>query len=224
MRKMFYITTFIIILLVSFLGITYSYEYTGNNSLRFELIGPEILYVDVNSEYVEYGVNVYHNNVLISDKVVIDNKMVNTSMLGEYIVNYSIEVDGNLEYINRKVIVIDKSSPVMKLKGDESISILLGGTFVEPGFVVTDNYDDDLNDKVTVTGSVDTFKEGKYYIDYSVYDSSGNKGVSRREVVVVKPDITVVDSRENIVRATNFSEKNYSNTIIKNVFTSNGIY
>ena len=57
---------FIIVLIVSFLGITYSFEYTNDEQLTFELIGPTNLYLDVNTEYTEYGIKVINNKIDIS--------------------------------------------------------------------------------------------------------------------------------------------------------------
>ena len=64
MKRIVFLVSFITILLVSFLGITYSYEYNDNESLKFELVGPSVLYIDVNSEYEEYGVKVIDDNEL----------------------------------------------------------------------------------------------------------------------------------------------------------------
>ena len=46
-KKYYYITTFIIFLIVGFIGITYSYEIDGDSQVEFNLIGPETLYMDV---------------------------------------------------------------------------------------------------------------------------------------------------------------------------------
>lgn len=63
MKKM-YVMGFIIVLLVSYLGVTYSFEYNKNESLSFELIGPSMLYVDVGIKYKENGVKVINNEML----------------------------------------------------------------------------------------------------------------------------------------------------------------
>ena len=42
MKRYYYITTSIIMLIVSFIGITYSYEYNGDDTIKFELIGPQL--------------------------------------------------------------------------------------------------------------------------------------------------------------------------------------
>ena len=107
MRKLFYITTIIVIVLVGFLGVTYSYEYNDDSFFKFELIGPYELYLDVNSEYNEYGVKVIKNGYDVSSNVIIDNSLVNMNKLGEYRVKYEIKNDGYTEYIYRIVKVID---------------------------------------------------------------------------------------------------------------------
>ena len=79
MKRIVFLTSFIIILLVSFLGITYSYEYNDNEIFKFELIGPSVLYIDVNSEYEEYGVKVVNNNIDVSSLVKIDSSNLDIS-------------------------------------------------------------------------------------------------------------------------------------------------
>ena len=79
MKRIVFLVSFITILLVSFLGITYSYEYNETNSLKFDLIGPSILYIDVNSEYEEYGIKVLNNGIDISSSVKIDSSSLELS-------------------------------------------------------------------------------------------------------------------------------------------------
>ena len=220
MRKIYYVSIILIVLIVSFIGITYSFEYNEDGELSFELIGPSTLYIDVDTDYQEYGIKVYSNGIDISNKVTIDNSMVDTSKLGEYNVKYSI----NDEYINRKVIVIDKGSPVIKLNGGNEVYILLGGKYEEAGYTVSDNYDTNLDDKVIVTGSVDTNTEGSYEIIYGVSDNSGNKGEAKRTVIVKKPVISVDNNYGNRVSPTSYNVYLYTNTVVKNNFTNDGVY
>lgn len=197
MKRYYYITTFIIMLIVSFIGITYSYEYNGDDTIKFELIGPQLLYVDVNTEYKEYGIMVKYHGIDISKQVEIDSNEVDTSKLGNYQVKYSIKTDTGSEYIYREVIVVDMSKPKIELIGGEEVKVLLGGTYVEYGYKVEDNYDKDIQDKVIVSGNVDTSKIGEYQIKYTVSDSSNNKSEVIRKVLVVEPDITL-SNEENI--------------------------
>lgn len=188
MKKIMYITSFVIIMLVSFLGITYSYEYNGMDSLKFILIGPTTLYMDVNTDYQEYGIKVFNNGVDVSSSVKIDSSLVNVNMLGEYKVKYEIDVDGNKEYVYRDVIVIDNISPEIKLKGNEIIYINLNDEYYEEGYEVSDNYDVGLEKKVSIRGRVNTSVVGEYELLYSTIDSSGNIGSVKRLVIVRELD------------------------------------
>lgn len=221
-KKYYYITTFIIFLIVGFIGITYSYEYDDNDSVTFSLIGPQVLYMDVNTEYKEYGVLVKYKNKDISDRVAIDTKMVNTLKLGEYKVKYSVNIDNREEYIYRTVKVIDMSSPKILLLGGDSITILINGNYYESGYKVVDNYDKDLDDKVVVKGYVDTHHEGIYKLEYTVSDSSNNTSSKIREVIVKKPIITLSNSTNGVIY-NGINAYNFSNTIISNKFNDKGV-
>lgn len=189
MRKLFYITTIIVIVLVGFLGVTYSYEYNDDSFFKFELIGPYELYLDVNSEYNEYGVKVIKNGYDVSSNVIIDNSLVNMNKLGEYRVKYEIKNDGYTEYIYRIVKVIDNIAPVIKLNGEEIVYVKLGDSYKEYGCVVNDNYDNNLDKKVIVSSNLNTSKIGEYVIEYRVSDSSGNESRVSRIVKVIDDDI-----------------------------------
>lgn len=184
MRKIFGITTFIIVLLVSFLGITYSYEYNENNSLKFELLGSYELELELDSKYIEYGVKVTNNGKDISSLVKIDTSLLDMSKVGDYKVKYELDVDGNKEYIYRIVKVREYISPWIKLNGEEIVYINLNETYVEPGYEVSDNYDTDLDNKVVITSYLNVTKVGEYKIEYKVIDSSGNEQKVNRIVIV----------------------------------------
>lgn len=224
MKKIIYISVFIVILLISFLSITYSYEYNDKGTLKFELIGPSKLYVDINSEYNEYGVLVFNNGQDISSLVNIDTSLLNVNKLGEYRVKYEIMVDGNSEYIYRDVYVVDMSKPIIELKGNSEVYVLLGGSYVEEGYIVTDNYDTNIKDSVVVNSNVNTNKVGEYQIEYKATDSSGNESVAIRKIIVKKPEVTLADISGNRYTIRSYNVSNYSNTITLNNWTDNGVY
>ena len=224
MNKMYYVVIFITVLLISFLGITYSYEYNDDSSLEFELVGPTTLYLDVYSEYEEYGIKVLYNNKNISDQVQIDDSKLNMNELGEYRIKYEVNINNRHEYVYRKVVVMDRKAPVIELTGGKDIYILLNGNYYEHGYTVNDNYDKNLDKKVTTSGSVNTSKEGEYVITYSVTDSSGNKGEVKRTVSVKKPVISIGTGRQNGIRAGFYNVRSFANTVIINKFNNNGIY
>ena len=221
MKRIYYVFVVLIILMVSFLGITYSVEYQDDRNISFELIGPTTLYMNVGSPYIEYGIKVTVDNTDVSDKVLIDSSNVDINKHGEYKVKYQY----SSEYVYREVIVFDKEKPIINLIGGEEVYILLNGSYQENGYTVTDNYDTDLHDKVKIEGKVDTNKEGEYIIKYSVTDSSGNTGEASRKVIVKKPIISIDnDNSRHIYTPTSYNVTLYSNTIIKNSFYKYGIY
>lgn len=104
-------------------------------------------------------------------------------------------------------ILIDKKPPEITLNGDTNMTIYHGGTFVDPGYVATDNLDSNIQNKVTVTGSVNTFQTGTYEIEYSVTDHAGNTATS------VKRTVRVID----------YNPSNYQPPVIQPpVITLNG--
>lgn len=184
MRKLYVITTFIIVLLVSFLGITYSYEYNENNSLMFELIGPYEIILELNENYYEYGVKVTRNGEDITGLVNINKDCLDTTKVGDYRVKYELLVDGNIEYIYRIVKVREYIKPEIRVVGDEILYLNLYDTYIEMGYEVSDNYDTDMYRKVITTSNLMVDKVGEYKIEYKAIDSSGNEAIAVRKIIV----------------------------------------
>ncbi|SKA80301.1 PA14 domain-containing protein [Prosthecobacter debontii] len=79
----------------------------------------------------------------------------------------------------------DKQAPTITLTGGSNMTVNVGSSFVDPGFLASDLEDGNLNGKVTVEGSVDTSKPGTYLLRYVVTDSAGNQSaVMTRQVTV----------------------------------------
>ena len=81
---------------------------------------------------------------------------------------------------------IDKEGPVIKLKGS-SVNLKINNKYVEQGYTVTDNCDDDLTSKVEITNNININKEGTYEVIYKVKDKSGNEAKEVRKVTVYTP-------------------------------------
>ena len=79
----------------------------------------------------------------------------------------------------------DSKGPEITLKGEATITIKVGATFIDPGATAKDDQDGDLTSKITTSGTVDTSTVGSYTIVYSVSDSAGNKSTKKRTVKVV---------------------------------------
>ena len=220
MNKIYYVTTVVLLILISVLGVTYSFEYDDDSEITFDILGPEILYIDVNTKYKEYGIKVLCDGKDVSKNVKIDISKVELNKLGEYKVKYQY---GN-EYVYRNVVVIDKESPEIELLGGDEVNILLGGNYEEAGYTVTDNYDTDLEKNVKIDGKVDVNKEGEYTLDYTVTDNSGNVGTAKRKVVVKRGVISTTRDSAGRVSPSSYNVYMYSNTIFKNKFNDTGIY
>ena len=220
MKKIYYVAIFVIMMIISFLGTTYSFEYDKNKGVKFEILGSDPLYIDVNHDYFEYGIKVTSGFSDVSYKVKIDTSKVNTNELGEYRVKYQYEN----EYVYRDVIVVDKEKPVIKLLGGEEVEILLGGNYEEAGYIVIDNYDKELEKEVKKSGSVNPNKEGEYILTYTVTDSSGNTSEVKRKVIVKKGVISAAHESGGRVSKGSYNVYMYSNTLVKNNFTKDGVY
>ena len=87
----------------------------------------------------------------------------------------------------------DKEKPKIKLKGSSIMYLELGKNYKEPGYTATDNCLGNINDRVKVSGEVNSSKSGKYVLTYSVKDDYNNESKITRTIYVYKknPDIPV---------------------------------
>jgi len=79
---------------------------------------------------------------------------------------------------------VQKGAPVITLKGSNPMRLKIGDTYKDPGATAMDDEDGDLTSEIVTTGSVDTYKEGRYIVRYSVKDKSGNTTYEDRSVIV----------------------------------------
>ena len=124
-------------------------------------------------------------------------------------VYYSVsDSSGNTVTAERIINYYDPIAPELVLKGDTDISIVVGGSYSEPGYTASDNYDGDITAKVTVSGKVDTNVTGTYTLEYSVTDSYNNTTTVKRIVRIyslqpapdlVMPDLPMGDGAATVV-------------------------
>ena len=127
----------------------------------------------------------------LSSKVLCNGK-VDTTVPGTYLLSYTVsDSSGNPTMVTRKVIVTDKTPPVIELIGGSQVHIPLGKEFKDPGATATDNCDGDVSNRITVMGlsGIDVSQPGIYSIEYVVTDKSGNRAVARRSVIVGWPAV-----------------------------------
>ena len=151
------------------------------------------------------AVDNYDND--ITDKVtkeVIDNKYVlkvSDSSNNETILEIPIEYK-------------DDENPTIKLKGSSIVYLKIGEKYNEYGYTATDNCLGDITNRVKISGNVDSNKEGKYIITYSVTDDLNNEIEVTRTIYVYNknPDIPVGD--KVIYLTFDDGPSNYTNTLL----------
>ena len=105
-----------------------------------------------------------------TDKLNIEHN-IDITRLGEYKIVYSIPKMGLKS--TKTVKVVDNTKPEITLKGESSVNVCPSKEYTDEGYIVNDNYDLNLNDKVIVTKSDDK-------IIYTVSDSSNNMASMER--------------------------------------------
>ncbi|WP_340102449.1 immunoglobulin-like domain-containing protein [Rhodohalobacter sp. 8-1] len=154
---------------------------------------PLILECGVDS-YEEFGAEI--SDICDADPaLVIDAPEVNTSVTGEYTINYTgTDANGNSTLIQRQVIVEDTTPPDITLLGDDPLILECGvDSYNELGVDISDFCDADPA-LVIDASDVNTSETGEYLVDYTGTDASGNFTVVQRKVIVedtTPPQITV---------------------------------
>ena len=145
-----------------------------------ELKTGDCIYTSPAKEYKEEGYTATDN--LDGD---ITDKVVRTATHDK--VTYTVkDSSGNETTVTREILYKDVFKPVISIVGDSDMVLVVGSTYSEKGAKATDDVDGDLTSKVTISGKVDTSKNGIYKINYSVVDTAGNKATATRTVYVVK--------------------------------------
>lgn len=117
--------------------------------------------------------------------------------------NYKLYVIAKDVYGNKTIqssgyFKIDNSSPLLTLNGDSYLKLYVNQTYMEAGATAYDvSFDGDITSAIQITGEVDTAKQGRNVIKYSVSDSVGNKTEKSRiiEVTTPKPSIYLNGNR-----------------------------
>lgn len=154
----------------------------------FKLKGSVSEVVEVKSQYDDKGYS-------LKEKCNVEKiTNIDVNKIGNQKIIYRLSKDLYNKYIIRNVSVVDTTKPVIALKGKEEVNIYVDDKFEDDGYTASDNYDGDITESVSIEGSVDTKKEGKYELIYKVKDSSGNEGVTKRVINVKKKVVASITS------------------------------
>ena len=144
---------------------------------KIHLLGDTTMKLDYGTTYVEPGATAkylgkdYTKNLEVTGKV-------STDKIGVYYVTYKIKNSSFQLTKKRKIEVVDRKPPVIKLVGDEEVKICPDSTYSEEGIEAIDEYEGDLTKQVKI-------KKEKDYITYSVKDSSNNEAKVIRKIVEI---------------------------------------
>lgn len=119
--------------------------------------------------------------------------VINPGFVGTASFDYEITDNGTINgtlfpMTDRATVYIDVkdlNKPVITLYGDETVYLLQGQNYIEPGYSAEDDVDGDLTGAVTVSGSVNPMVLGKYTLGYNVRDSSNNAAMEQKRTIHV---------------------------------------
>ncbi len=207
-KRVFICVTIILILLAILITSIIFILHNQNVVPTIALIGEENITLKLNENYEEQGAKAFIEDEDVSSNIIVDGN-IDTTKVGKYTLKYTIfnEKHKNPVSVERNIYIQDDVSPVITLEGKSEITIEVGDEYKDEGCTAEDNYDGDITNKVITTGEVNTKKEGKYTIQYSVEDSSGNKAEASRKVTVKKPATTITTNNNTTTSSTNKNTK-----------------
>lgn len=171
MRKIFIIFLIITSVFLTMLSGYFLINYLWKPTIILD--GQEQMYLEVGEEFIDPGAKISDGTIKVFGEV-------NTNKLGSYTVVYSDIND--VVSIERIVHVVDRTPPVITLSGEVDSELYYNSDFVEYGYTVKDNYDN--NPIVQINGTIDTSKIGEQVITYTAIDSSNNTTTVTRTVDV----------------------------------------
>lgn len=119
-----------------------------------------------------------------------NSKVVNaidTNVLGTYKIKDSFSYNSISSFpLEYTINIVDSEAPVIRLNGDETITIKVGEKFEDPSIIVNDNYDEEFEVLTKWDPEFKEDKAGTYKISYWVVDSSGNVSQTVTRTVIVE--------------------------------------
>lgn len=191
---------------------------------------PQHMTIEVFSEFdsrcnlpgAENGYTVFDDYLpdleVIQDWVKVTGSIDNT-VVGTYEIKYDVSdrSGNNAITLTRYVNVVDTTPPTIELlpneDGDIDFYVEVFNEYIEPGWIVHDEYDDyhNLPINVTVTHNINITKLNTYTVTYVAIDTNGNRSEPvYRDITVrdtVPPEVTLIGDSEIILeRGTPYAE------------------
>ncbi|WP_240487018.1 DUF5011 domain-containing protein [Hyalangium minutum] len=109
----------------------------------------------------------------------------NSGAVGSYSVGYAAWDATGSANASRTVNVVDRTPPVLTLKGPAHSTHMCGSQWVDPGVTATDTCYGNLTAQVWHTGEVNGWAEGTYTVTYTLTDTGGNSTTPVQRTVEV---------------------------------------
>ena len=175
---------------------TYKVNYSVKNGIFKNKVVRTVLVKDTKKPVIDIDkkdIYLCPGDTFVPDKLVatdnydgdLSNKIKTVISKEKDMVTYSVsDSSNNTREIVKKIFYKDITGPEITLNGNDTTYAYLNEGYNDLGVTVVDNCDSDVQNKVKVSGNVDTSRLGEYKLVYEVVDSSDNKSSSERNVVV----------------------------------------
>lgn len=183
--KRIFIWASVVFIILGLSVFAYIYFNGISSYLKLELNGDSVVTINLSDEYIDKGIKTIYNDKEVYARVFTAGN-VNTNKVGEYEITYDVRYKNIYKTITRNVKVVDTIAPVITLTGDSEEKYTVGDKYVEKGATASDNYDNNLTEKIEITNNIDDSKEGIYEVVYKVSDSSNNSTTVTRKVTYKK--------------------------------------
>ena len=159
-----------------------------------DTVSPKIWLAETPGNYVIPGQEYQEEGFIARDNYDGDlTDQVVKTVLHDRIIYTVADSSGNMDEVERPIVYYDPVPPELTLHGDTNITLAYGQSYEEPGYTAWDNCDGEITHKVSITGSVQSYRPGTYQLQYTVEDRFGNTDTQTRTVKVkarrqTKPD------------------------------------
>ncbi|MFB9274703.1 immunoglobulin-like domain-containing protein [Cohnella cellulosilytica] len=162
------------------------YVYDGDSPV-IRLLGEEPLVIGVGSEFDDPGAIAEDAQDGVITSAITVTGAVYTDTVGTYELIYRVtDSAGNAAPEARRTVHVI-APPVVALNGLAEVAIRQGSAWSDPGATATDAYYGDLNELMTVSGTVDSRTPGVYTLRYAVENPIGQSAEAVRTVTVARP-------------------------------------
>ncbi len=161
--------------------------------------------------YKENGVEAYNYKGENKTGLVKIDAQVDTDVVGEYSVKYTIKSFWKKNVVERKVRVLPNplDNIYFTLNGDEEVNVKLGKEYEDAGYNIRSDDNEDYSKYVTITNDVNTEKIGTYEVRYLIK-------INKKEQELVRK-VNVVGDRYTVKYNKKVTRNNVELNIISNL-------